>query len=386
MRLSYSALETFRRCPLKFKLQHLDKIRTPKSKEALFGTLVHKTLKVLHEPGMLIPTEEEILKFFADNWDSSIYQDEQENFLAFAQGVKMLKDYYAKNYPANFNVVALETSFETPFKINNDLHLITGKIDRIDKTSDNLFEVIDYKTTKKMPSQENVDQDLQLSVYHLGVASRWPDLVKENRPVKVSLYFLKHGEKLSCLKTFQGLEATKEIIAQSIQEILKSQQAEKFEPRLNALCDWCEYQKYCPIFRHKFVEEKLFFNNQDIKALIDEYVALKNEIDERDKKLGEIKSNLSKFMDQQNFERLFSNDGYIARQVIQRFKYDGEILKQLLEPLGKWLNVLKVDETKLKKVLKELPGEVREKIEAARKLDKEYKTFSVKKENKKIIT
>jgi len=31
MRVSYSGLETFKRCPLKFKLQYLDKIRTAKS-------------------------------------------------------------------------------------------------------------------------------------------------------------------------------------------------------------------------------------------------------------------------------------------------------------------------------------------------------------------
>jgi len=44
---------------------------------------------------------------------------------------------------------------------------------------------------------------------------------------------------------------------------------------------------------------------------------------------------------------------------------------------------LKVDETKLKKFSKQLPREVQQKIEKAKKLDKEYKTFSVKKEKAK---
>ena len=81
-------------------------------------------------------------------------------------------------------------------------------------------------------------------------------------------------------------------------------------------------------------------------------------------------------------ERLFSEDGYISRQLIQRFKYNSETLKAILEPLGKWQEILKPDETKLKKILKEVPLSVKEKIESAKKIDKEYKTFSFKKEKK----
>lgn len=382
MRISYSALEAFKRCPLKFKLQYLDKIKTSKSKEALFGTLVHKVLKTLHEPGLLIPTEEEILKFFADSWDSSIYSDEREASAAFSRGVKMLKDYYAKNYPADFNVVTLETMFAAPIETKKETHLITGKIDRVDKTNDGLFEVIDYKTTKKMPSQESVDKDLQLAVYHLGVINRWPSLKEKNQPVKVSLYYLQHGEKLSTLRQAEQMEETKENIIQTIDSIQAAQQKEKFEPKPSALCDWCEYQKYCPLYKHKFIEKKLFFNDQDVKALIGEYVALKDEIDKKDDRMIEIKSDLSKFMDQEGLERLFGDDGYITRQTIQRFKYDPEILRQILEPLGKWQDVLKLDETKLKKISGDLPPDTRSKINAAKQAGKESKVFSVKKGKK----
>ncbi len=379
MRISYSALETFKQCPLKFKFQYVDRIKTLKSKEALFGTLIHKALRVLHEPGLVIPTEEEGLRFFTNNWDASIYEDEQLAVLAFAQGIKILKDYYAKNYPAQFNVVALETSFEAPIKIGDDLHLVTGKIDRVDKTPENLFEVIDYKTTKKMPSQETVDKDLQLSVYHLGMANRWPSIVEQKRPVKVSLYYLKHGEKLSSLRNVENLEATKENIIRDIERIEQTHKAGKFDPRPNALCDWCEFQRNCPFFKHKFVEEKLFFNDQDIKALIDDYANIKKESEERDKKLNEIKNTLVKFMDQQGLESLFGDDGYITRSLIQRFKYDAESLQQILEPLGRWQDILKIDDAKLKKIIKELPHDLRGKIESARKLDKEYKIISLKK-------
>lgn len=384
MRLSYSALDTFKQCPAKFKFQYIDKIKTPKSKEALFGTLIHKTLKVLHEPGLIIPTEEEILQIFSSNWDPSPYPDEQQAAMAFSEGIKILKNYYAKNYPSQFNVLALETPFEVPLKIGNELHLITGKIDRVDKTEDDLLEVIDYKTTKKMPSQEAVDKDLQLSVYHMGIANRWPSLINGKRPVKVSLYYLKHGEKLSSARTPEHLEATKADIIKNIEIIQQAAKAEKFEPRANPLCNWCEYQRQCPLFKHKFIEEKLFYNDQDVKTLLNEYLTIEEETARKDSRLKEIKENLGKFMDQEGMERLFGDDGYITRKTIQRYKYDAELLRQILESIGRWQDILKIDDAKLKKVAKELPADTRAKIEDARKLDKEYKTFSIKKEKNTI--
>jgi len=383
MRISYSALETFKRCPLKFKFQYVDKIRTPKSKEALFGTLLHSALKILHEPGLIIPTEEEILKFISNKWDSSIYSSEQESTLSFAQAIKIMKDYYSKNYPSQFTVLALETMFEVPLQVGAEKHLITGKIDRVDKNEDGLLEVIDYKTSKKMPSQEAVDKDLQLAVYHLGVANRWPTLVKEDRPLKTSLYFLKHGEKLSSTRTLDNLTSTKESITKDLEIIDKAFKENKFNATPNALCDWCEFQRNCPFFKHKFKEEKIFFNDQDIKALIGEYTKINNEVDERDKRLKEIKADMSKFMDQEGLERLFGDDGYITRQAVQRFKYDSTALRVILEPLGRWQDVLKVDDVKLKKVTKELPPEKQQKIEETRKLDKEYKSLVLKKSSKR---
>ncbi len=382
MRISYSALDTFKRCPLKFKFQYIDKIKTPKSKEAAFGTLLHSALKLLHEPGLIIPAEEDILKFISDNWDASLYSSEQESSLAFGQAIKIMKDYYVKNYPSDFNVLALEASFEVPVQVGQELHLLTGKIDRVDKIANGTIEVIDYKTAKKMPSQENVDKDLQLAVYHLGVANRWPSLTQAGRELKTSLYFLKHGEKLSTSRTPQDLAATKESITKDFETIGQATKDAKFPATPNALCDWCEFQKNCPYFKHKFKEAKIFFNDQDVKALIGEYTKLNQEIDERDKRLKELKADMSKFMDQEGLERLFGDDGFITRQAIQRFKYDSETLRAILEPLGRWQDVLKVDDVKLKKVARELPRNTRAKIEETHKLDKEYKILSLKKDKK----
>jgi len=378
MRLSYSALDVFARCPLQYKFQYVDKIKFPKSKEAVFGTLIHSALKLLHDPTPpASPTEEDMLNFWSANWEASVYSDQREEASAFAQGVAMLKNYYAKNFPGQFNVAALETPFEAPILIGNDLHILTGKIDRVDKIEDDMFELIDYKTTKKMPAQKNVDQNLQLSVYHLGLANRWPSIKEQNRPVKTSLYFLKHGEKLSSIKNADDLEIGKENIIGLIENVLEAHRNGKFEPIPNPLCPWCPYQRICPVWKHKFVEQKIFFNDQDVKALIGEYMSLDDEITQKERRLAEIKQTFAKFMDQEDMGRLFSDEGYITRKLRQIFRYDPLLLKEILEPAGRWNDILKIDEAKLKKVIKELPLGLRQKIEEAKKLQKEYKTFSV---------
>jgi len=383
MRLSYSALDTFKLCPAKYKFQYVDKIKVPKSSDAIFGTLIHSSLKLFHDPNRpFSPTEEELLGFWSQNWQPAIFSDPRLEAAAFAQGVQILKNYFAKNSGQQFDVLALETPFEAPIAVGGDIHFVTGKIDRIDKIEGDAFEVIDYKTTKKMPAQKNVDTDLQLSLYHLGLANRWPKIKDENRPVKVSLYYLKHGEKLSSLRSTDDLLQTQEGVIGMLKRIQKAHSEQKFPPVPNALCDWCAYQRWCPLFKHKFKEEKIFFNDQDVKALIGEFFQLKDEIAERDKKMGQIKSDFSKFMDQEGLERLFGDDGYLTRQTIQRFKYDWQSLKEALLPLGLWNDVLKIDDVKLKKVAKGLSAETRQKIDNAKKLDKEFKTFSVSKTKK----
>jgi len=196
------------------------------------------------------------------------------------------------------------------------------------------------------------------------------------------LYFLKHGEKLSCIKTNEHLGWARENIIKLLENVKNAQAQEKFPPQPSPLCSWCAYQKICPVWKHKFKEEKIFFNDQDVKTLINEYLTIDNEIVQREKRAAEIKQTFAKFMDQENMERLFSDDGYISRKFIQRFRYNPQLIRDILEPIGRWNEVLKLDETKLKKAAEGLPPDIRQKIDDARKLDKEYKTFSVSKTKK----
>src|SRR6185503_15469195 len=99
MRLSYSSLDTYRTCPLKYKYREIDKLPEPKSKEAVFGTLIHSVMKFIHTPeGALFPSLEKALDFFSRNWKAEVFADKEfEERAAFTQGVQMIQKYYATN-------------------------------------------------------------------------------------------------------------------------------------------------------------------------------------------------------------------------------------------------------------------------------------------------
>ena len=375
MRLSYSALETFQNCALKYKYQNIDKIKEPKSKEAVFGTLVHGTLKFIHTPSLLPPKLEDALDYFSKNWNSDVFEDEMEERNAFSMGVAMIQDYYKKNNPNDYNVVDLESRFAVEIKDlkNNSDHIISGIIDRIDKTEDG-YEIIDYKTTKKMPSQEKVDEDLQLSVYLNAFLARYPKEIARLDKVTVSLYYLKHGVKLSATRTLEQLEKAKQLFLDVIAEIEKGD----FPPNVTPLCDWCGFQKICPMWKHKFKEERKI-DTEEINAAIGDYINLKSAITSTKTQLAELQEKITKYMQQEGVERVFSDEGIIAQTLRKTYKYDEQQLKEILQPLSKWESILKVDGTALKNVMGVLSPGVRQDIERARVLDKESKSLTIKK-------
>ncbi len=352
MRTSYSNLDTFRSCPLKYKYREIDKIRGLKSVELVFGSCVHSSLKYLFERTPLYPTLDQVVDFFRNIWadkkTSIAFKDKDaanaEEILKEKEkeGVTLIEKFYKKNQPWNFNAVDLESHFEVLLvdPEQKKEHTLAGKIDRIDKIdSEDVYEIIDYKTSKKMPGQKEVDNDLQLSVYHLALRDRWPHVSPEK--IKLSLYYLKHGEKISTLRDEEQLQKTKKNILNSINDIEKRiENNYDFPPYPSGLCDYCDYREICPMWRHLYERKYGAKSQEEINAVVSQYFDLKNKNEENKDKMDELKAIVSGFMDEQKVERVFGDLGYITRKTQERISYDMKKIKKLLESLGKWTSDL----------------------------------------------
>ncbi|MEK9151081.1 MAG: PD-(D/E)XK nuclease family protein [Patescibacteria group bacterium] len=374
MRISYSTLDTYQNCPLKYKFREIDRIKEPKSKEAVFGTLIHSVMKYIHTPALLAPSLEQALDYFSKGWNSEVYEkNEMEERAAFTQGVTILQNYYAHNKPADFTIIDLESRFAIEIGSEDNRHIVSGIIDRIDKTPDG-YEIIDYKTARKMPSQDKVDNDIQLSIYLKAFLDRYPKEIDRLDKITVSLYYLKHGVKLSSTRTKEQLVT----LEKTFLDVIRSIEEEKFDPILSPLCDWCGYQNICPLWKHKFADTRKL-ETDDVKKAIGEYLELKGKLGEEKLRLMKLQELILQYMEQEGVDRVFDNNGIIGKSLRKTYKYDEARLRAILEPLDKWESVLKVDGIALRNILAVLPSPARQEAEAAKTLDKESVSLSVKK-------
>lgn len=372
MRISYSALEAFEHCPQKYKFSEIDKIKEPKSKEAVFGNYIHETLEWLYSQDPHFPTLESLIDYYRKNWpdkEKFKWQNDEEEQSYFEDGLKMLKRFYQDNKDREVLVLELESHFEAVIdeKPNEPggKHILSGIIDRIDKLPDGTFEIIDYKTSKKLPPQDLVDNNLQLSLYAIGLKEKWPKIKVED--LRLTLYYLKAGEKLETRRTENDLEKTKQLVIDLIHQIEKSD----FRPRPSHICDWCGYKNICPAWRHLFNKDK-----DQISPYIDEYLALRKQQEQNLKRIRELKEIINRYCEDNNLERLFGTNGYISLSNQPKVAYNLEKLRSILEPLGKWDKILSIDARRLEEVLREVPAEVRQKVEEAKIIKSETKIIT----------
>ncbi len=73
---------------------------------------------------------------------------------------------------------------------------IAGTIDRLDRIPGGGYEIIDYKTNRRLPPMSRVEQDLQLSIYWLAAQQVWGI-----EPEKLTLYFLLPGQRMTTTRT-----------------------------------------------------------------------------------------------------------------------------------------------------------------------------------------
>jgi len=374
MQISYSSIELYLNCPKKYYFSEVEKIKAKKSKEQIFGTLIHSALKFLHQPTPFPPNLTQLLDYFKELWENAKdidWQSEEEKNAYFEEGIRILKEYYKRNNPKNFLIVDLEKKFFAKIKESSHPeakeHTLIGIIDRIDKISDNYFEIIDYKTSRKMPSQNMVDNNLQLGIYALGFEQNWPKF-KES-PLKLSLYFLKHSEKISTQKNQELIEKAK----QKALKVISLIEQKKFPPFVSSLCDFCVYKKICPMWKHLY--QDLTLDDKQIVDLVNEYLILKKRQENDLKKIKELREEINKYCDKKGIERIFSEEGYLQRERQIRANYDFSKIKEILEPVGFWNEILDPSLKKLKKIWSKLPEEVQKKIEKEAKEEKEFKSL-----------
>ncbi len=255
LRLSYSKLNSYQRCPRAWKKVYLDGFGTKPRPFFSFGTAIHETLENFHHPAH---KDKPSLKQLLALWEEA-FAGHQEGYGGdrtqaaqyHAQGVKMLQKYYARYADGDKfrRAFRIEEYFEVPVGKNA---LVTGFIDRIDRLPDGTCEIIDYKTEPTLRTQQAVDEDDQLTIYFMACA----ELLKLDVS-KLSLLMLAHDTEISTTRRREDIPAVKAAIDSSAAEIKEktrlyqeagvSEESPHFPPRKNKYCKSCDYLETCAL-------------------------------------------------------------------------------------------------------------------------------------------
>jgi RecB family exonuclease len=356
MKLSYSAINTYELCPAKYRFQYEEKLPTGTSPALSFGDSLHRTLYRFHDrPVPVAPTLAELHEMLDGEWVSAGYRDPSEEETYRQHAWQVLSDYHRENADS-FRIPA---ALEFRFTVEIEGAQVSGVIDRMDRIPGGGYEIIDYKTNRRLPPKDRVDRDLQLSVYYLAAKEIWGI-----EPERLTLYFLLPGERMTTFRTPADADELRRRIATVAERIA----AGKFEPRQNPLCDWCDFQARCPLFRHKYEKEQ-GDPAPNMTAIVDEWIGLKRQDWETYRRLEELKSLINAFAEEHGYRRLFGSDGAAIDRRPQHVTAPvDEQVRAILEPLGLWESVISVDPKKLSNMIesRRLPPDVEDALLASR--------------------
>ena len=236
LRLSASDVDLYLTCPLKYKFGRVFGIPQAPTINQRFGILIHNVLQRYHEPKLAGEEEgglTQLMSLLEQGWRRSGFGDSNDELQFKDRAYAAMKNYWESESKSDNEPVWLERQFE--FKIGP--HYMRGRVDRVDRTGDGGYEVIDYKTGQKV-NTERLGGDIQLAIYRIGAAEAWDLEVGSG-----SYYYVLDGEKVE----IAAGEGEVERIERTVLGVGEGILSQDFEPRPSpAVCSWCDYRLVCP--------------------------------------------------------------------------------------------------------------------------------------------
>ena len=259
-RLSFSKMNTYDLCPMNYRKLYLD--HCPPQPKAFFsiGLSYHSTMEDLfvYDGPHKHPSLEKVKEMFKAKWISAGYRSAEEEDFYFRRGLRMCEDYHAKFITGKYRrAYATEEYFE--FRVGKTL--LNGFIDRVDRDEDGQFTIVDYKTNPKMYTQEELEDDQQMTMYYL--AAREGKLgcsgYKPFEPKQFVFQFVNFCKELVTHRKAPDLDVFVDRVSHFTDEIEWRQKAYKasgFDPRIgmllfppkeNKYCQSCDHHHICPL-------------------------------------------------------------------------------------------------------------------------------------------
>lgn len=209
-----------------------------------FGTLVHESIQTFWQT-----TERRTINFLIKTYESKIEKFGFTDKGYIRLGYDLMHNFfgYVLHEAPKRKVVASELSFNVVIK-GVPLH---GTIDQIFYLGNGIYEIEDYKTSKWLPTQEEVDENIQLSMYDLvwsnkAMSKYWYKGIKP-KAIMLSLHFLRYGEVIHTEHSDSDRFFTLNYFRMLYNQMRRLDES-KFVPCPNSLCSFCA-SGGCPYYQ-----------------------------------------------------------------------------------------------------------------------------------------
>jgi hypothetical protein len=313
-------------------------------------------------------------QYYKQNWLSAGYATPEEELNYKNYGREILTRFW-ELHSADFR---MPVAVERLFYIDIEGVKLRGFIDRVDKLPSGGLSIVDYKTSQELFTADDLEADLQLTLYQLAAERTWRLPVE-----RLTLYHLRSNTACSCLPRDEArLEQARRLVL----EVAENIASERFPAIESQYCP-CDFPEHCPYYRHQYLAatpepaRQALLPGMAAAEAADKYASLQAQIKELQMQLEEARKTIIDFCQAEGLNRVFGSEHEVTYKLVERTGFGEEEVRALLEPAGLWAKVLSLDTARLKQLLadKGVAEDIKNRLEALRRVTDTYPQLWVKK-------
>lgn len=244
-----SRLAAFTSCPRRYYLTYLVRPAPPKGPpwaHNSVGAAVHNALREWWLLPLPRRTQTAAGALLAAGWIEEGFRDAEQSARWRLRAREWVESYVATLDPADEPI-----GVERGIAVRTARLALSGRVDRIDARDGELV-VVDYKTGRSVPTEDDARGSTALAVYALGAARTL------RRPCsQVELHHLPTGQVVRWEHTEATLARHVDRAEQTAEDIVVCTDTveagadpdEVFPPRTGSQCGWCDLRRHCPAGR-----------------------------------------------------------------------------------------------------------------------------------------
>jgi len=243
---SPSKLLAFADCPRRYRLQYLDRPKPqprPQRAHTSLGTAVHNALRDWWDLPVARRTPAAGAELVRHGWIDAGFKDPEQSRRWRTRAEDEVAAYLDDVDPAEQPV-----GIERTVAFTTDGLAVTGRIDRLDDRDGELV-VVDYKTSRSVPTDDDARTSLPLALYAAAVWKMF-----RRACLRVELHHVPSGTVASHTHTPDSM-ARKVAQARSLGADARRADedfarrgpgSDLFPPVVGPLCPWCDLRAHCP--------------------------------------------------------------------------------------------------------------------------------------------